>query len=618
MENNRIHFWHYVLNESGQPIQDAEIRLYLQDSPTTEASIYTSESSSTFPTCSDADIKTDNDGYFEFWLEGEDSEGGYAHTTEFILEWYKAGTAPGYIYNYNPWPNALVWRDKNIGADVNYENKFISNYLANKWYGHANEIIPSASPHDIYPLDYESGCDDNTYNKVVSNKFIYDILVGSAAGDSFNLTSIYDGVQEHQELVAVGGWTTSGSLYYTDISHSNIAGDTVVKMVKTDGYEEIVPALVERLSYTITRVAIDDDIEAWVTIQGRELSSSSSSESSSSLSSSSSESSSSLSSSSISSSSSESAFTLTYTIDSSKIDENLTNFPVGIKVPSSFVSAGSYDTLHVTSGSRELYTEVDTWGTSGTIWTKVPFIPSGKDISLTLQYGAVNPYAGLTGTTAAQNVWDNNYVAVWHMSQNPTEPILDSTSNGLSGSPTNVSTSVDSPVGKGLELGESIHTKYVQTQNSDLSALQTAYTLESLHNYRLINVTYNDNVMQIGTSNAGDPLINREVTTGKLYCSVWGDNTVSTLDGPLLEWGYVAITFSGGTLQLFYNGVPDITHNSVTISNLSNVPVTLGNSQTIAYWSILNYTGESRISKIPRSNAWIKATNHVLKQTLFK
>jgi uncharacterized GH25 family protein len=68
---DRIHFWHYVLNEGGQPLENAEIRLYLQDSPTTEADIYTSPTAATSTTCSQADIKTDNDGYFEFWLEGE-------------------------------------------------------------------------------------------------------------------------------------------------------------------------------------------------------------------------------------------------------------------------------------------------------------------------------------------------------------------------------------------------------------------------------------------------------------------------------------------------------------------------------------------------------------------
>jgi len=264
----RIHFWHYVLNEGGQPIQNAEIRLYLQNAPTTEADIYLTQDAASSTKCSVADIKTDNDGYFEFWLEGEGGSGGYAHTTEFILEWFKAGIAPGYIYNYNPWPNALVWRDVNVGADVTYENKFVSNYLVNKWFDHANAIVPSASPHDLHPVDYESGCDDNTYNKVVSNKFIYDILKGCEFGDTYNLNKIYDGVKEYHELVPASGWSPSGSLYYQEFSHPDVTGDTVVRMVKTTGYEEIVPETVKRKNSTTTIVLVATSASAYVTIQG--------------------------------------------------------------------------------------------------------------------------------------------------------------------------------------------------------------------------------------------------------------------------------------------------------------------------------------------------------------
>jgi hypothetical protein len=274
----RIHLWHYVLNDAGQPIENAEIRLYLQSAPTTEADIYLTPTAATSTTCSVADIKSDSDGYFEFWLEGESAEGGYAHNTEFILEWYKAGTAPGYIYNYNPWPNALVWRDVNTGTDTTNVNKFISNYLGYKWYQEhiIDGIIPSAAPHNIYPVDYLSGCDDNTYNKVVSNKFIYDIQVSAASASTYDLSGLYDGVQEHQELVT--SWTSSGSIYVEDISHPNVTGDTVVRLVKTgSGYREIVPALIQKLNATTTRVALDDDVESWVTIQGSSSSSSSSS-----------------------------------------------------------------------------------------------------------------------------------------------------------------------------------------------------------------------------------------------------------------------------------------------------------------------------------------------------
>jgi hypothetical protein len=133
-DSSRIHFWHYVLNEGGQPIQNAEVRLYLSDDPTTEANIFLTELGSSYTTTSQADIKTDNDGFFQCWLANEFEDGGYSYTQAFRLEWYKAGTAPGLIDNINPWPNAFAWEDINSGVDVNHRNKFVSNFLSKKWW----------------------------------------------------------------------------------------------------------------------------------------------------------------------------------------------------------------------------------------------------------------------------------------------------------------------------------------------------------------------------------------------------------------------------------------------------------------------------------------------------
>lgn len=266
VDMNRIHFWHYVLNEEGQPIQNAEIRLYLNDAPTTEAIIYITETAISSTTCKNADIKTDKDGFFEFWLAGESDSGGYPHTQKFILEWFKAGTRPGYIYNLNPWPNALVWRDTNIGVGKDNLNKFISDYLANKWWTHTELIVPSAAPHNLQPVDFESGCNDDVYNKIVSNKFLNDILNGCYAGDTFDLSTIYDGVQEHIETVT--SWTALGDLYYIDISHPTVNNVSSVRMVDINTFEEVIPAEIEHLTAISTRVYIDVDIDVKITIQG--------------------------------------------------------------------------------------------------------------------------------------------------------------------------------------------------------------------------------------------------------------------------------------------------------------------------------------------------------------
>ena len=300
---SRIHFWHYVLNEDGQPIQNAEIRFYLNDDPTTEAYIFKNDITGSKTTCSISDIKTDNDGFFEFWIGSEWEDGGYSHTQEFRLEWFKAGTRPGMIDYINPWPNVLIWRDKDTGSDREYRNKFVSDYLVNKWLTHAYAIIPSASPHDIHPVDYESGCNDDKYNKVVSNKFLYDILQGCYAGDTETIT--YNGVTEYSQNIT--SWTASGGVYYKDINHTNVKNDSSIVLIKIDDYEEIIPKKIIHIGVNTTRIVVSEDIDVIVIVDGYSASSSSVSSSSSSSSSSSLSSSSSSSSSSISSSSSSSS-----------------------------------------------------------------------------------------------------------------------------------------------------------------------------------------------------------------------------------------------------------------------------------------------------------------------
>ena len=108
---NRVHFWDFLLNEEGQPIANAEIWVYLAGS-TTPADLYDSENgnyiSSDIPTFQSYEganealsgkeiIRTDNTGYFEFWIGKESELNGYLPTQKFKLKWYKAGIAEGTI-----------------------------------------------------------------------------------------------------------------------------------------------------------------------------------------------------------------------------------------------------------------------------------------------------------------------------------------------------------------------------------------------------------------------------------------------------------------------------------------------------------------------------------------
>jgi len=260
----RTYFWHYVVDSEGRPIENAEVLLYLNDDPTVEATIFLSETASTYTTCSKANMKTDNNGFFGFWLGNEFEDGGHAFTQTFQLDWYKAGTRPGLIKDINPWPNILAWVDTNSGADKEYRNKFVSDFLANKWYTHYNELIPDASPHDLHPVQYDS-CLDNRYNKVVSDLFLNDIYNNSIAAGSILIPN--QNVGEVKELVT--SWTSSGSTFYKDISHPDFNHkDVTVHVIKDGSKMQIMPKRIINLTSTVTRIFMNSELDVTVNVQG--------------------------------------------------------------------------------------------------------------------------------------------------------------------------------------------------------------------------------------------------------------------------------------------------------------------------------------------------------------
>ena len=136
------------------------------------------------------------------------------------------------------------------------------------------------------------------------------------------------------------------------------------------------------------------------------------------------------------------------TIDNSKINEDLINFPVlihlsdssgitSVDVTSVFdelttSGTGKKIAVYTTSGTQDVqcYTEIENWvTTSGNeeswLWVKVPTISSGVAAHLYLYYDKDvsdnTSYIGDTGETPARNVWDNNFKAVYHLGEDPSK-----------------------------------------------------------------------------------------------------------------------------------------------------------------------------------------------------
>jgi len=177
------------------------------------------------------------------------------------------------------------------------------------------------------------------------------------------------------------------------------------------------------------------------------------------------------------------AHRLKLTIDSSKIDTaNLTDFPVmvylsaasgigDVDVSAFFDELGSDANrkkvaFTTSDGTTQIYAEIEKFDfSSEKAWyhVKVPTVAYDADTVLYLYYDSAQAdnttYIGDTTDAVTHNVWDSNFVAVYHMAQDPNgdaaDAIKDSTSNANDGTPAGSMTTADlvsGKVGSGIDF----------------------------------------------------------------------------------------------------------------------------------------------------------------------
>jgi len=300
-------------------------------------------------------------------------------------------------------------------------------------------------------------------------------------------------------------------------------------------------------------------------------------------------------------------------ISSDKIDSDLINFPLLINISSSAGVSGSdmtdiFDTIGsdytklkvLDSSNNILYTEVERWdhiNESAQLWVKVPTISSSTDTVLTIEYdnSISNSKIGTTNTSAAQNVWDDDFVLVYHMSQNPTGGILyDSTSNNSSGAFSgnmNSDNLVDGLIGKALKF-------YSGNDKIDIISsltLPSTWTVEAM-SYLLSTPSDYSGIVVVDKN--GLIYENSTYTWGAIDNDVL--NAVYNSSVSLNQYYYLVAT-SGSSLYV------DSVKATDTASDQNYL---IPNSISLGYNNV--YTSqicdEVRISKVVRSDAWIKAT----------
>ena len=158
----RYHFWQFLIDETGAPIKNAEINVFIAGSDT-PLYVYYNENG---PDGSDKlpQLYTNSSGLFEFWVGMADTdEHGYSADTKIKITWSKMGVFDGQIDYINVFP---MFHPVDLNSNDGIRNKLISNELAKRWDSHVkdeNHII-----HGINEVDITSTL--TVRNRLVSNR----------------------------------------------------------------------------------------------------------------------------------------------------------------------------------------------------------------------------------------------------------------------------------------------------------------------------------------------------------------------------------------------------------------------------------------------------------------
>ncbi|MHA2398490.1 MAG: DUF2341 domain-containing protein [Promethearchaeota archaeon] len=291
------------------------------------------------------------------------------------------------------------------------------------------------------------------------------------------------------------------------------------------------------------------------------------------------------------------------TIDHTKVSgsSNLINFPVLISI----LDTDLYDKVQSNgndiafyNGTQWLDHEIEVFNQtySGTqaqlvAWVRIPSLSPTTDTKIYMYYGnsTMSPQENPTG------VWDANYVGVWHLSENPSGTIYDSTSYNNDGTSNGNVDQVNGIIDGSLNFNGA--NDYIDCGNNNSLDITENITIEQWIK---------------GDDFSNDPDTLTKGTYEEAY-SVWiladGRITLELNNGTFRsltaistgDWNFVTCTYDGTTRRIYLNGTED---NSGAYST----PIeTVTGALTISSnpWSFDGLVDEVRISNIVRSPDWL-------------
>jgi len=298
------------------------------------------------------------------------------------------------------------------------------------------------------------------------------------------------------------------------------------------------------------------------------------------------------------------------TIDYTKVISDVNNFPVLIDLYDpdlqNEAQASGNDMLFTDSSGYILDHEIEQYrrvynSTHAHLiaWVKTN-LSSTQDTIISMYYG--NPT--VSSQESLEGVWDNNYVGIWHLAEDPTEVIYDSSSFGNDGTSVGSMTSNDQVRGviDGCLVFDGID-DYIDTGNDSSLDITGDITIQFW--VKAENYANDPDMLTKGSyTQAYSSFIydaNDDNSDGVIYFKLNDHNLISTSTLNTGTWYSVAGTREGNTMRIYINGLEDATDTYSTSIETIIEPLTIALSP-----DNLNGTmDEVRLSNVARSSDWI-------------
>jgi hypothetical protein len=303
------------------------------------------------------------------------------------------------------------------------------------------------------------------------------------------------------------------------------------------------------------------------------------------------------------------------TIDSSLVDDALTDFPVLVKLDSAFFDFSDAKTngedVRFTSsdGTTQLKYEIESWDSTGgkaEIWVKIPSVSSTTDTDFYMYYGN----SGASDAQDPTNVWDSNYKMIQHLEET-SGTVTDSTSNGNDGTAYNGTTQGATGKIDGASEFDGVDDCIGVPHDNSLNLGTSDFTISVWVKYPDTPTNSDSDILRKG--NTGDTPPNNyklELAGGKIAGNLYdGGNshveTTGTYDDD--NWHFVVFLRETGTIYLYVDGTQDgsASDSGRDVSNTATMGIGSKNSLNDDHFD--GIIDEVRISNTARSEAWIEA-----------